>query len=282
MDPKITPLAFVADTQAPMWIEAVFLKSHNNIEATELICNDILRLLPPVLFILGDVVTLGHARRPWIFMNGFLKKFRENNIGVYAILGNHELMQRPLKGERVFQGYFPDHVRTGYVVIRESIAVLMLNSNFGNLSMDDIRLQQEWMNTTLEQLDKDPQISAIIMCCHHSPFTDSRLVSASKPVQDYFVPAYIKSKKARLFLSGHAHVFHHYRYEGKDFLVIGGGGGLRHPLNMTSKIHPDLSLDYKPIFHYLTVHTSENKLCAVSRALLPDFSGFVDGKILIC
>jgi hypothetical protein len=44
------------------------------------------------------------------------------------------------------------------------------------------------------------------------------------------VPQYIKSKKAKLFLSGHAHAFEHFEIDGKNFVVIGGGGGLQQPL----------------------------------------------------
>jgi len=60
--------------------------------------------------------------------------------------------------------------------------------------------------------------------------------------------------------------------------VIGGGGGLRHPLHSTgAKYLEDLSLSYKPMFHYVTVRRDEDKLHVFSHNLKDDFSGFDDG-----
>jgi hypothetical protein len=52
-----------------------------------------------------------------------------------------------------------------------------------------------------------------------------------------------------LFLSGHCHGFEHYKIGGKDFMVIGGGGGLHQPLKQGEGCLPDLASDYKPLFH---------------------------------
>jgi hypothetical protein len=270
-------IAFVADTQAPMWIEGVFLRKDNNPEATKKILADILAGHPKATFMLGDVVALGISSRAWIVIDYFLKQFASAGIPVYGLLGNHELMQRPLKGEKVFQKYFPEHVRTGYVKIVDSLAVIMLNSNFSTLSADDIIIQNDWYRKTLGELDTDPGIAAIIVCCHHSPFTNSSMVRSSKNVQQEFVPYYLNSKKCRLFLSGHAHLFEHYRYKEKDFLVIGGGGGLRHPLSRSILQLPDLAKDYKPAFHYITLSLNHDQLQVISHRLKPDFSGFEEG-----
>jgi hypothetical protein len=61
---------------------------------------------------------------------------------------------------------------------------------------------------------------------------------------------------------------------GKDFLVISGGGGLHHPLDNSEKRIPDLALDYKPLFHYLSVRRSANKLQVTSYFLKNDFASF--------
>jgi hypothetical protein len=61
--------------------------------------------------------------------------------------------------------------------------------------------------------------------------------------------------------------------------VIGGGGGLHQPLRAVNTVMPDLSADYKPMFHYLEVRRRNNALQIVSRQLKQDFSGFVDGAV---
>jgi len=91
------------------------------------------------------------------------------------------------------------------------------------------KLQNRY-NSKLNELDNDSSINIVIVGTHHSPYTNSTRVSPSDEAQQYFVPGYMKSKKGKLFLSGHAHAFEHFIMEGKDFLVIGGGGGPQQPL----------------------------------------------------
>src|SRR5215212_2004249 len=50
-------IAFVSDTQTPIWVESIFLKNQSNARATGIIFNEILRKQPQALFILDDVVS---------------------------------------------------------------------------------------------------------------------------------------------------------------------------------------------------------------------------------
>lgn len=161
--------------------------------------------------------------------------------------------------------------------IVDSVAVLLMNSNPGSLSKMEEQKQFEWYNSTLSDLEDNEAIRTVIVTCHHSPFTNSKLVSPSNFVQENFVPGFIKSKKAKLFLSGHAHRFEYFKYENKDFLVIGGGGGLSHPMRKDGVRFPDLAINYKPSFHYLTVERTNDSLLVQSHALQKDFSGFENG-----
>ena len=103
------------------------------------------------------------------------------------------------------------------------------------------------------------------------------MVGSSQPVQEHFVPAFILSKKCKLFITGHAHLFQHFKIQGKNFLVIGGGGGLKHPLKNKSCGQKDLAADYKPMFHYLTVSVFPDHLKIISHKLKKDFSGTEEG-----
>ena len=129
----------------------------------------------------------------------------------------------------------------------------------------------------MENLDKTDSVKAVIVCCHHAPYSNSKIVKCSSKVQEQFVPAYIQSKKAQLFITGHAHAFEHFKIKGKDFLVIGGGGGLHQPLNTAAGSLPDLAADYKPMFHYLSVKRSAEHLIITSHFLKNDFSSFDTG-----
>jgi hypothetical protein len=269
--PKGNEIAFVSDTQAPMWVENIFLKANHNREATGLIFEDIIKNKPKALFILGDVVSLGYRDSKWKTVDKYLDICRQNGIEFHALLGNHDVMGRPHKGEFNFQKRFPDHVRTGYISVIDSIGVIMVNSNFAKLTPADVQFQQQWYEAILKSLDADPKVKVVIVTCHHAPYSNSKLVGSSKPVQEHFVPAFIDSQKGQLFITGHSHTFEHFKMKGKDFLVIGGGGGLHQPLTTTLE---DTALKYKPMFHYLTVLRTGEVVHVISHFLKDDFSGF--------
>jgi hypothetical protein len=272
-------LTFASDTQEPMRVEELVLRSHDNRRATRALFKDIIAQRPEELFLLGDVVNLGHREERWTYIDTALHDARQAGITVNAILGNHELMGRASAGAVRFQTRFPQHVKTGYTVVRDSIAVVLLNSNFKKLSRAEIKEQNDWYQTTLAALDTATDIRAVIVCCHHSPYSYSKLVGSNAQVQRHFVVPFLKHQKTRLFLSGHANLFQHFHKSGKDFFVIGGGGGLNHPLRR--KTGPELALapDYAPLFHYLTVQLCGDRLHLVSRRLLDDMSGFEDGAL---
>jgi hypothetical protein len=273
-------IAFASDTQEPMWIETLWLKTDNNLKATKMIFKDVDSLRPKAFFILGDVVSLGKSKSAWKNIDRYIAKMVKDSIPVYATLGNHEVMFNAKKGIRNFKKRFPAYDPAGYVEVVDSVAIVLLNSNFSAMSLTGITNQNNWYQAKLNALDIDPAIKMIIVGCHHSPYTNSTIVTPSQGVRLNFVPPFIKSKKAVLFLSGHSHNFESFKMQGKHFLVIGGGGGLHQPLRANNDKMHDLAADYKPEFHYLEVDREGDKLHILSRRLKPDFSGFNDGFTL--
>lgn len=275
-----TVLAFVSDTQSPLWIESIFGKTHDNRKATKTIFDNLVRIHPAAVFLLGDVVSLGYAKNSWTSMDQYLEKFKSEGIAVTAALGNHELMGRPKRGQKRFAAHFPKYVNTGYVEVVDSIAVVILNSNFRSMTSKTNTKQIDWYTKRLKELDEDPSIAFVIVGCHHSPYSNSKRVGSSVGVQKRFVPAFLASKKSKLFLSGHSHNFEHYQREGKNFLVIGGGGGPHQPLRIGTGSLEDMAKDYKPVFHYLTVKRIGKQLQVVSKKLKDDMSGFENGRLV--
>ena len=280
IDTTSNEIDFASDTQAPMWVETLRLKYQHNRAATKMIFDNILTRKPKALFLLGDVVNLGSSNHQWRPMDRYLERLRENGVEVFAVLGNHEVMGQSKKGQRKFQQRFPSHVKTGYLQVTDSIAVILLNSNFKSLTREEENDQLNWYKYTLKKLDADPSVDFIITGCHHSPYTNSSIVRSSTSVRAQFVPLFLKSPKSKLFLSGHSHNFEHYKVEDKDFMVIGGGGGLHQPLKQGADILPDIDTAYKPMFHYLTARRKGDTLHVTSIRLKPDLSGFEEGLLL--
>ena len=274
-------IAFISDTQAPMCVEKIFLKSNQNTLATELLFREITQFKPRCLFILGDVVSKGPNERKWTEMDQYLTAARTNGIPVYALLGNHDVMGNARKGEANFNKRFPDQVNTGFIKIVDSVAVVLLNSNFKTLSSAQQKQQQEFYAKTLEALEADPAVLSIIVTCHHAPYSNSKIVGSNETVQEQFVPLFKRTGKAKLFMTGHAHDFEYFRFDGKYFLTIGGGGGLHQPLNTDADRLPNEAGDYNPEFQYVLIKRNGTQITVTSKRLKADFSGLETGYSFI-
>lgn len=272
-----TGIDFISDTQQPMTVEKIKLRPNHNTKATSLLLADIVNEKPLAVYMLGDIVALGSNNHKWSAIDRFIDTCRKNNIAVHGLLGNHDLMWSRKKGEANFQRRFPDHADLGYVSITDSIAIVLLNSNFKKLSAKEIGIQQRWYIATLHNLDSNNAVRTILVTCHHAPYSNSRIVGSSTQVRHYFLPAFMQTKKCRLFITGHAHAFEHFNYSGKDFLVIGGGGGLHQPLDTSMNRLPDIASGYKPMFHYLSIAREGDKLVVTSHFLKADFSAIQKG-----
>ncbi len=270
-------LEFVSDTQEPMGVERLYLAATQNTRATRMIYSAMLHDKPAALFMLGDVVSLGYRNKKWTKTDRFLDSARKLDIKVYGLLGNHDVMFRDRRGQLNFNKRFPEHRHTGYLQVVDSIAVVMMNSNFNKLSAKENEQQLQWYNKTLDSLNNQPAVKGIIVASHHPAFTNSNIVRPSAGVRQQFLPGFLATKKCILYITGHAHAFEHFKYQQKNFLVVGGGGGLHQPLTVKTDMPVDLALAYKPFFHYLQLRRYGNFLQLRSQGLQPDFSGFTPG-----
>ncbi len=267
-------IVLLADTQAPFRVEKVLYGDHRNEVATAKIFADIIQRKPAALLLLGDVVAAGYQESRWLKIDNWLDSLRKQDVQVTGLMGNHDLWISASKGEEAFRKRFPDMVSTGFVKLVDSIAFVMLNSNFRQLSAQQMVYQDSFYRRTLVELDRDVAVKLVIVCCHHAPYSNSQVVGSNKQVQERFVQPFMLSVKAKLFVTGHAHDFEHFRIGGKDFLTIGGGGGVHHPLNKGAGRIRSASDFYDPEFHYLLLQRNGASLDLVSRRLLPGLTGF--------
>src|SRR5438552_135309 len=101
--PPAPCLAYISDTQAPMWFEGIYMESHDNVKATRLLLEDLVNRKPLQAFILGDAVNLGYRENRWTIIDSALTRLRSGGRPVHACLGNHELMGKKAAGEKEFQ-----------------------------------------------------------------------------------------------------------------------------------------------------------------------------------
>ena len=269
-------IIFISDTQQPLGAEKILhAHTHQNPAATKVLLTHIARQKAKNIFMLGDMVGLGKTDKMWNLIDTFLVTTKHNGQNVYAVLGNHEVMFNTKKGVGNFEKRFPaQSVR--YARIIDSVAVIMLNSNFKKLTPQAVSEQDSWYKNTLNAYDTLPSVKGVIVCCHHAPFTNSTIVNSNKQVQEKFAVPFYRSKKGNIFLSGHSHNFEHFNIHGKDFFVIGGGGGLHQPIAKNAKM-VDIAKSYKPNFHYFSVSRENNTLHLISYYINENFNGFRKG-----
>ncbi|MEI7828637.1 MAG: metallophosphoesterase [Prolixibacteraceae bacterium] len=280
--PELQQLYFISDCQQPLKLEELHLKPYRNMEARDSLFSDIIRQEPKNLFLLGDLTAAGSSSKKWNAVDYLLDILHDRHTYIHAIPGNHEYMMNARHGMRNYQTRFPADLLYGYCVTVDSIAILMLNSNFSKLGSAGIKKQQLWYNSTMDSLNLAEGIKMILVCTHHSPFTNSKIVKPSELVIEKFLPKFYKSPKSILFISGHSHNLEFFgdRFK-KHFLVIGGGGGLKQPLRSSDKkLFADLiQQPNKPTYFYLVAERKGNTLHLYARGLQKDFQRMITFEI---
>ncbi|KAF0152853.1 MAG: metallophosphoesterase [Ignavibacteria bacterium] len=275
-------IVFLSDTQEPTIFERVLLSYNNNAKARELILNKIASDSPRVVFHLGDLVASGLISS-WEEIDTLVSMLKNQRAYFYPVPGNHEYI--PF-GDVSAASYFKRFgVLSGicYSTRINQLGVILINSNFDELSKKERDFLLNKYSKILSLYENDSNIKQIIVACHHSPFTNSKIVAPSKDVQKYLLPGFLKSKKSVLFLSGHSHAFEHFKMYGKDFFVIGGGGGIQHPLYLNEDaIYKDLfsKTEDKRMFHFIEITVKEKNVTINLNMLNENFDGFKTSTLL--
>ena len=270
----------LSDTQAPLFWEMLILPWNRNEEARQKILELVLsEPNPAAVFHLGDAVARGSVEKDWKPIDDFLARLRAQSVPIYGVMGNHEYISSSAEGAARFKKRFPEFPLSWFSVRIVPLAFIILNSNFGELTRKERAEQQKFYAEQLAALENDPEVKGIVVCAHHPPYTNSQIVRPSFEGQREFVPLFIKSRKTKLFLSGHSHAAEHFIREGKHFLVLGGGGGLLQPLLVGAAVRYE---DHFPLrnkfrwFHYLRLQTSEEGWTVTFRMLRQDLASWVD------
>ncbi len=276
-------IGVIADTQSPIWIELLWSKPENNVEATDRLLARLLQEPVSAVFFLGDLVAIGNYEPYWIPIDQFLAASCHNHISVYAIPGNHEYSFPASRGIADFYERFPRARALVEVQTVDSVAMVLIDSNYGELCREQKKKQAMRYRNVMDSLQNAPAVRAMIVCTHQPPYTNSTGVSPDKEVQKRLVPLYMDTPKAILFLSGHSHNLERFRQNGKNFLVVGGGGGLRQPLLSPEKQkYQDLiRADQRIRFFYVIIERKQHMLYVKAKGMnTDDFSQYMEKEIL--
>jgi 3',5'-cyclic AMP phosphodiesterase CpdA len=233
VDNASTSIVIIGDTQRTSAME--YRRARNEV-ATQHLAAEIARRHPGFILHLGDVTSFGASEAQWRNFEHDFEPVRKKRIPIFPVMGNHDYFGDNKLALKNIRQRFPVLEKSlWYSFTHRGVGFIMLNSNFSELKKGGVQRQNEWLDATLKKMEADNSIFAIIVCCHHPPYTNSKVVSPSKNVERDFAEPFLKCKKTAFFFSGHCHSYEKFEKDGKFFIVSGGGGGALHKVNADKK-----------------------------------------------
>jgi len=277
---KSQTIIIIGDTQSPTIVDKNRFVYNNNDSVNALLYQSILNEEKKDAVIhLGDITAFADNDKEWLAFDNFYDSLQKQEVPLLPVVGNHEYMLNPTKGIANFHKRFPERKTTYSLNKIGQFAIIIVNSNFDQLSKEFVQAQDDWYRRTINDLEADTSVSFIFVCAHHPPFTNNTVTSPDKDTKEHFWDRFFESKKTVAFISGHSHAYEHFAFlpyvpdpvnRNKRFstslkhtFVSGGGGGIQHPLLTGDKVrYPDIAdfdTEIRP-FHYLRFSLSKKGL----------------------
>jgi predicted MPP superfamily phosphohydrolase len=216
---------YVGDLQRTSLLE--FWRESNDAERPVII-SAIADVHPSLVAFTGDCVFDGSSDGKWFDFDALVAPLRDAGVPAVIAFGNHEYWGGRASGEAHVFARFPYLAsRHWYSLAWGPVRVVVLDSNEGELGEGEQRVEREWYARVLDELDADESVRGVIVMLHHPPYTNSTVTGDEAQVQRDFVPAFARAKKTLAMMTGHVHSYERFLFDGKTYVVSGGGGGPR-------------------------------------------------------
>lgn len=208
---------------------------------------------PDLVLHSGDLVFNGADGGSWRQFDDEHRLWRERGIPFYPILGNHEYFA---DNEAPAGHFFPRFPLLGdrmwYDVRQGPVLFLMLNSNFYRLTEEEIAAQDRWLDGQLESARADETVRAVVVVCHHPPYTNAIFTTGNRNVENHFVARIHGHPKVKALFAGHVHSYERFLMDGILYVVSGGGGAPLVPLqqNPAKTTFRDLCSEQNRRYHF--------------------------------
>ena len=217
---------------------------------------------PAFICFTGDIVYNGYDSDDWKVWDNETGIWREKNIPVYPVLGNHDLHGREAVALANYFQRFPSLKNSQYYSVRAAnLLILALNS-----SQDEITGPQgQWLANKLDHVPVD--VDFVLILDHHPPYTSSSDEKkfggghSARP-REQELAKMLEQRQAHapfqiVVFSGHVHNYERHEHGGVTYFVTGGGGARAYPIDRA----PDDPFQSKEVnYHYLLVAVDRKQL----------------------
>lgn len=221
--------------------------------------DQIARERPDALFVSGDLPFQGGHRADWDEYRAETKPWTDENLRVYPVIGNHEMIP---PGPDALKNYFAEFPwlagRAWYSVQLGGVYLIALDSNSGHeeTSFAD-GPQRKWLESQLAHLP--PEVDFVFFVIHMPLVNDvqSEVIADLPATNEVDLRRYLESQSKLthakfVVVSGHIHNYERFELNGISYIVSGGGGAKPYPVFARSP--QDLYRDPAyPNFNYLTL-----------------------------
>jgi len=249
----------------------------NPLWAREILMRKIVELQPAFVINTGDFVSWGDFGLAWATFDEITAPLRAAGIKYVPALGNHEYLGRNRVAHAHYFARFPGlNGQRWYVYEAGPLRILVLDTNFTELEIDERESQQIWLEAQLALADQNPAVRLVLLSAHHPAYSNAHREPMPEVRQLLVEPARRYPKVVGL-LSGHTHSYERFSIDGFDFIVSGGCGA---PLKEV-EVAPDL-IRTQPVFqgpalrghHLLQCTASASAISCDVQELLGPEGGF--------
>ncbi|HWF37663.1 MAG TPA: metallophosphoesterase [Candidatus Acidoferrales bacterium] len=200
-----------------------------NSQARQLSVDRIAVVHPDAVELTGDVPYAGGRASDYDEYRAETKSWRDENLRLYPVLGNHEFVGLVRECLQNWWKAFPELQGHRWYSVQFGKRIYLINLD-SNSDLLPNSAQMLWLHDQIQHLPKS--VDFVFVAMHHPPVADKQTLAEldhnPRPneiaLRDYIFSIAPESHVRFIVAAGHIHNYERFELNGVTYLVSGGGG----------------------------------------------------------